>query len=125
MNSNKFEGSLATFPSNVYFLDLSLSGHVPETDGTLIEPKSGRSRFWIYHKISFREGFLGNLYRLNAIDISNNILTGVVLSSLGSLKYLYSLHLQNNKFEGDIPALLQNLTDFVTMDLGNNLFTGT
>ncbi|KAF5777259.1 putative non-specific serine/threonine protein kinase [Helianthus annuus] len=106
MNSNKFEGSLATFPSNVYFLDLG-------------------SRFWIYHKISFREGFLGNLYRLNVIDISNNILTGVVPSSLGSLKYLYSLHLQNNKFEGDIPVPLQNLTDLVTIDLGNNLFTGT
>ncbi|KAF5809257.1 putative non-specific serine/threonine protein kinase [Helianthus annuus] len=38
MNSNKFEGSLATFPSNLYALDLSdnlLWGYVPQTDGTL------------------------------------------------------------------------------------------
>ncbi|KAJ0478095.1 putative non-specific serine/threonine protein kinase [Helianthus annuus] len=38
MNSNKFDGSLATFPSNVKYLDLShnlLSGHIPQTDGTM------------------------------------------------------------------------------------------
>ncbi|KAL8258067.1 hypothetical protein R6Q59_030108 [Mikania micrantha] len=38
MNSNKFEGSLAAFPSNVELLDLSdnlLSGDLPQTDGTM------------------------------------------------------------------------------------------
>ncbi|KAF5794251.1 putative non-specific serine/threonine protein kinase [Helianthus annuus] len=151
MNSNKFDGSLATFPSNVKILDLSdnlLSGHLPQTDGTMNPSLQvvnlSNNRFigtipihlckvpsiilldLSQNKFSGRlPGCIGNLTNLSVIDLTNNNMTGVVPSSLGCLKLLRSLHLHNNKFEGDIPSSFQNLTKLVTMDLGNNLFTGT
>ncbi|KAJ0721460.1 putative non-specific serine/threonine protein kinase [Helianthus annuus] len=151
LNSNKFEGSLATFPSNVRILDLSdnlLSGHLPQTDGTmnliLEVVKLSKNRFTgsipvhlckvpsIYvldlsqNKFSGRlPGCLGNLIGLGAMDVSNNTLTGVVPSSLGSLTQLVSLHFHNNKFEGNLPLSLQNLTRLITLDTGNNFLTGS
>ncbi|XP_076960812.1 receptor-like protein EIX2 [Bidens hawaiensis] len=149
MNSNKFEGSLATFPSNVKYLDLSdnlLSGYVPQTNGTMNPSIEviylSKNRFTgsvpvcfckvpsiqildlSQNKFSGRlPGCLGNLINLTVIVLKNNNISGVVPSSMGSLKNLCSLHFRNNRFEGDIPASLQNLTNLVTMDLGNNLFT--
>ncbi|KAI3731876.1 hypothetical protein L1987_63068 [Smallanthus sonchifolius] len=143
MNSNKFEGSLATFTSNVNLLDLSdnlLSGQVPQTNGTMnpsLEVVNlSKNRFTgsipihvldlSQNKFSGRlPRCLGNLINLTVIVLTNNNITGVVPSSLGSLKDLCSLHFRNNRFEGIIPVSLQNLTNLVTMDLGNNLFTGT
>ncbi|KAJ0721469.1 putative leucine-rich repeat-containing, plant-type, leucine-rich repeat domain superfamily [Helianthus annuus] len=151
LKSNKFEGLLATFPSNVRILDLSdnlLSGHLPQTDGTmnliLEVVKLSKNRFTgsipvhlckvpsIYvldlsqNKFSGRlPGCLGNLIGLGAMDVSNNTLTGVVPSSLGSLTQLVSLHFHNNKFEGNLPLSLQNLTRLITLDTGNNFLTGS
>ncbi|XP_076914254.1 receptor-like protein EIX2 [Bidens hawaiensis] len=151
LNSNKFEGSLAAFPENLYILDLSdnlLSGHVPQTNGTMNPSLQvvnlSKNRFTgnfpahlckvpniqlldlsqnnFYGRLP---GGLGNLTSLIVIDLSNNSITGVVPSSLGSLTSLSSLHLHNNFLEGNIPVSLQNLTRLVTMDLGNNLFMGT
>ncbi|KAI7725329.1 hypothetical protein M8C21_029677, partial [Ambrosia artemisiifolia] len=150
MNSNKFEGSLATFPSNVWILDLSdnlLSGHVPQTDGTM-NPRLqvvnlSKNRFngsipvhlcklpTIYvfdlsqNKFSGRlPSCLGNLFGLQVMDVSNNTITGVIPSSLGSLTFLKSLHLHNNRFEGNLPLSLRNLTCLVTLDVGNNFLIG-
>ncbi|KAI7725328.1 hypothetical protein M8C21_029676 [Ambrosia artemisiifolia] len=150
MNSNKFEGSLATFPSNVRILDLSdnlLSGHVPQTDGRM-NPRLevvnlSKNRFngsipvhlcklpsiWVLdlsqNKFSGRlPSCLGNLIRLQVMDVSNNTITGVVPSSFGSLIELMSLHLHNNRFEGNLPLSLQNLTSLVTLDAGNNFLIG-
>ncbi|XP_076914732.1 receptor-like protein EIX2 [Bidens hawaiensis] len=151
LNSNKFEGSIATFPSNVRFLDLSdnlLSGNVPQTDGTM-NPSlkvvnlsknrfAGRIPLHLCKVLSIQildlsqNNFsrwlprcLGKLINLYVIDLGNNNISGGVPSSLGYVKYLYSLHLQNNRFEGNIPASLQKLTELVTLDIGNNLFMGT
>ncbi|KAJ0716452.1 putative leucine-rich repeat domain superfamily [Helianthus annuus] len=151
MNSNKFEGSLATVPSNVRYLDLSdnlFSGHIPQTDGTMnpnLEVVNlSKNRFTgsvsvhlckvpsiqvldlSQNKFSgILPECLGNLINLTVIVLTNNNITGVVPSSLGSLKSLCSLHFRNNRFEGDIPMSLQNLRNLVTMDLGNNLLMGT
>ncbi|XP_076926637.1 receptor-like protein EIX2 [Bidens hawaiensis] len=151
LNSNKFEGSIATFPSNVKFLDLSdnlLSGNVPHTDGTtnprLEVVNLSKNRFAGSIPLHFCKvlsiqvldlsqnnfsgwlpGCLGNSINLYVIDVGNNTITGSVPSSLGSLEQLYSLHLQGNKFEGDIPLSFQKLTQLNTLDIGNNLFMGT
>ncbi|XP_076926641.1 uncharacterized protein LOC143589897 [Bidens hawaiensis] len=151
MNSNKFEGSLAKFPSNVNILDLSdnlLSGNILQTN-KIIHPnleivnlsknrftgsipvllcKAPRIQVLDLSKNKFSGRFpqcLGNLIILQVLDLSNINISGYVPSSLGFLKYLTSLHMHNNRFEGDIPVSLQNLTELVTLDLGNNLFTGT
>ncbi|KAD2804391.1 hypothetical protein E3N88_37768 [Mikania micrantha] len=150
LNSNKFEGTLAAFPSNVTHLDLSdnlLSGDLPQTVGTmnlsLYVVNLSKNRFTgnipvdlckvpsievldlSQNKLSGRlPECLGNLSNLEAMDLSNNIIKGHVPSSLGSLAQLKSLHLQNNRFEGNLPQSLQNLTRLVTMDIGYNLLVG-
>ncbi|KAD2804374.1 hypothetical protein E3N88_37751 [Mikania micrantha] len=149
MNSNKFEGSLAAFPSNVELLDLSdnlLSGDLPQTDGTMNLSfdvvNLSKNRFsgnipidlcklpsiivldLSQNKLSGRlPECLGNLSGLQAMDLSNNTITGHVPSSLGSLTQLMTLHL-HNIFEGNLPLSLQNLTSLVTMDIGYNFLVG-
>nr|XP_043633255.1 receptor-like protein EIX2 [Erigeron canadensis] len=150
LNSNRFEGPLAIFPSNVKLLDLSdnqLSGHIPQTNGITnpnLEVINLSKNFFkgsipihlckvtnmfaldlSQNKFSGRlPRCLGNLTRLQALDLSNNTISGVVPGSLGSLEGLISMHLQNNRLEGDFPISLRNL-GLATLDLGNNLFTGT
>ncbi|GJW43006.1 receptor-like protein EIX2 [Tanacetum coccineum] len=151
MKSNKFEGPLTSFPSNVWVLDLSdnlLSGNVPQTNRTM-NPNlqvinlsknqftGGVSRHLCkvvsiivldlsQNNFSGRLPWcLGNLNNLEVMDLTYNTITGFLPSSLGSLRNLRSLHLHNNRVMGDLPPSLQNLTGLVTMDLGNNFFTGS
>ncbi|KAJ0763637.1 putative leucine-rich repeat domain superfamily [Helianthus annuus] len=87
MNSNKFEGSLTTFPSNVQLLDLSdnlLSGHVPQTDET-VNPS------------------------LEVVNLSKNRFTGTIPVHLCKVPSIWVLDLSNNKFYGRIPRCLENL----------------
>ncbi|GJT37940.1 receptor-like protein EIX2, partial [Tanacetum coccineum] len=129
MNSNKFEGSLASFPSNVQLLDLSdnfLSGNVPQTNGTLNPGLIGRL-----------PGCLGNLISLQAID-TNNMISGVVPSSLGNnffkgpipfwigekLSNLRILNLQSNKFKGKIPQQFCRLEKLQLLSLAQKKITG-
>ncbi|KAL8258066.1 hypothetical protein R6Q59_030107 [Mikania micrantha] len=150
MNSNKFEGSLAAFPTNVQHLDLSnnlLSGELPQTGETMnltLEVVNlSKNRFTgnipvdlcnapniqvldlSQNKLSGRLlECLGNLSRLQAMDLSNNTIIGVVPSSLGSLTQLMTLHLHNNRLEGNLPLSLHSLTWLVTMDIGYNFLVG-
>ncbi|KAD2804399.1 hypothetical protein E3N88_37776 [Mikania micrantha] len=150
MNSNKFEGSLAAFPSNVKVLDISdnlLSGELPQTDGTtnlILEVVNlSKNRFTgniaedlckapkiavldlSHNKFSGRlPKCLGNMSTLLAMDLSNNTITGRVPSSLGSLTGLVTFHLHNNRLEGNLPLSLQNLKSLVTMDIGYNFLVG-
>ncbi|KAD2804371.1 hypothetical protein E3N88_37748 [Mikania micrantha] len=150
MNSNKFEGTLAAFPSNVNILDLSdnlLSGELPQTHGTMnlalevvnlsknrftgnipVDLCKARSIIVLdlsQNKLSGRlPECLGNLSDLIAMDLSNNTMTGLVPSSLGSLTQLTTFHLHNNRLEGNLPFSLQNLMSLVTMDMGYNFLVG-
>nr|GEV33749.1 receptor-like protein EIX2 [Tanacetum cinerariifolium] len=128
VKSNKFEGSVASFPSNVQVLDLSdnlLSGNVPQTNQTMNPDlrivNLSKNRFTGSSSSLLREL---DIFASN-IDLSINTITGFLPISLGSLTFLESLHLQNNSVEGSLPLSLQNLTSLVTMDLGNNLFFGS
>ncbi|KAJ0763632.1 putative non-specific serine/threonine protein kinase [Helianthus annuus] len=97
MNSNKFEGSLTTFPSNVQLLDLSdnlLSGHVPQTDET-VNPS------------------------LEVVNLSKNRFTGTIPVHLCKVPSIWVLDLSNNKFYGRIPRCLENLNGLRAMDLSN------
>ncbi|KAL8258092.1 hypothetical protein R6Q59_030133 [Mikania micrantha] len=150
MNSNKFEGTLAAFPSNVNHLDLSnnlLSGELPQTGETMnltlevvnlsknrftgnIPVDLCRASYIQVLDLSQNKLFgrlpecLGNLSGLIAMDLSNNTIIGVVPSSLGSFTQLTTLHLHNNRLEGKLPLSLQNLTNLVTMDIGYNFLVG-
>ncbi|KAD2804382.1 hypothetical protein E3N88_37759 [Mikania micrantha] len=150
MNSNKFEGTIAAFPSNVQLLDFSdnlLSGELPQTDGStnlnLNVVNLSKNRFTgnipidlcrvrgievlnlSQNKLSGRiPECLGNMSSLESMDLSNNTITGLVPSSLGSLTGLVTLHLHNNILEGNLPLSLQHLTRLITMDIGYNFLVG-
>ncbi|KAJ9540691.1 hypothetical protein OSB04_027197 [Centaurea solstitialis] len=91
---------------------------------------------------------VGNLVKLERLDMQYNQFTGVIPSELGSLRNLRLLYLQGNNFtgsipdsignmsllnevwlndntlEGQIPPNLGNCTNLVTLDLSVNNLTG-
>ena len=58
------------------------------------------------------------------LDLSNNNLSGAIPSNLASLSNLTTLKLSGNQFTGSIPSSLSTLTSLTTLDLSNNLLTG-
>ncbi|XP_059655908.1 receptor-like protein EIX2 [Cornus florida] len=148
LNSNKFEGPLTPFLSDVTELDLAdnlLSGHFPLGDDNIhlnfrvlfISNNSltGNIPKYICKAMDMRvldlstnklSGTLpwcmGDLDQLAVLDLTNNYLDGHIPSSLGSLRLLESLHLRNNKLHGKIPSL-QNSTYLNVLDLGDNELT--
>ncbi|KAK1412636.1 hypothetical protein QVD17_34039 [Tagetes erecta] len=150
MNSNKFEGSLATFPSNVRWLDFSnnlLSGHVPPTNKTmnpileyvvLSENRfSGNIPIHFFKVPSIRvldlsyNLFSGHLPQmdgtmnssLNYVILSRNDLAGSLVR-LCNVSTIRVLDLSHNKFVGRIPRCLGNLINLEIIDLTNNTITG-
>ncbi|KAA8532492.1 hypothetical protein F0562_032525 [Nyssa sinensis] len=146
LNSNKFEGPLTQFPSDVYSLYLSnnlLSGHIPKIDDnrtlTLLALILSNNYLTgaipeFLCKIQYvgvidlsrnrlsggLPWCLGDLQMLEVLDLTNNCLNGDIPTFLGSLRQLKSLHLHNNRFHGKLPFSLQNLTNLKVLDLGEN-----
>ncbi|CAL5430549.1 unnamed protein product [Camellia sinensis] len=147
--SNKFNGPLASLPSDAMILDLShnlISGPIHMSDDnkklgfqilTLSNnyftggiPTSLCKATYITiidfskNQLSGRiPQCLGHLDNLAVLDLSNNHLCGHIPSSLGSLRFLISLHLHKNRFHGNFPSSLQDLNFLHTLDLGGNAFT--
>ncbi|KAF2282509.1 hypothetical protein GH714_043894 [Hevea brasiliensis] len=66
--------------------DNDLTGPIPDT----------------FHK--FGQGSIGSTVSLEYLDLSNNILSGVIPKSLEALSYLKYLNLSYNRLEGEIPS---------------------
>uniref|UniRef100_A0A2C9UFI9 Leucine-rich repeat-containing N-terminal plant-type domain-containing protein n=1 Tax=Manihot esculenta TaxID=3983 RepID=A0A2C9UFI9_MANES len=147
LDSNKFDGPLAPFPSDIAVLDVSnnfLSGHIPQTlsdDGMpLMESLflsnnqlSGSIPVYLCkmqdlnflglanNQLSGRlPGCWQKQQGLLVIDLANNNFSGPVPGSLGSLQQLVSLHLENNNLQGEIPLSLKNLANLRALDLSKN-----
>ncbi|XP_062234048.1 putative leucine-rich repeat receptor-like serine/threonine-protein kinase At2g24130 [Phragmites australis] len=67
---------------------------------------------------------LGNLSRLNILNLSENLFTGRVPLELGNLFRLKLLDISANSFAGKVPLELGNLSSLNFLDLSGNLFTG-
>jgi hypothetical protein len=63
---------------------------------------------------------LGNLRKLQYLSLSNNQLSGSIPPELGNLSYVLFLHLNKNQLCGDIPLSLMNLSNLWEMHLENN-----
>ncbi|CDP04895.1 unnamed protein product [Coffea canephora] len=123
LSSNKLEGSVKSFPSDISSLDLSqnfLTGEIPppyvgQMDTSTYFLKLSGNRF----TGSIPED-LCKLKSLSELDLSNNLLSGKVPLSLGNLGALEILHLNGNKFIGRLPSSMQHLSNLVIFDLGDN-----
>jgi hypothetical protein len=62
--------------------------------------------------------------RLEAVDLSNNQITGTINESLGGLLSLRNLLLSSNKLSGKIPVELGNLPELGFLDLSHNQLSG-
>ncbi|KAL3535005.1 hypothetical protein ACH5RR_003466 [Cinchona calisaya] len=112
LNSNKFEGSLTSFPPDIMELDLSgncLKGNVPIPDDLSNNQLSGRL-----------PSCLGNWRYLEELNSANNSLCGQIPGSLDDLGNLVILHLNRNKFNGWIGLLRPNFKSLQFFDLSEN-----
>ena len=68
---------------------------------------------------------LGRLTNLTTLDLNfNETLTGAIPSELGKLTNLTTLDFRNNNLDGSIPPELGNMTDLETLRLSYNDLTG-
>ncbi|XP_060175868.1 BRASSINOSTEROID INSENSITIVE 1-associated receptor kinase 1-like isoform X2 [Lycium barbarum] len=67
---------------------------------------------------------LGNLTELVSLDLYLNNLIGPIPASLGKLQKLRFLRLNNNSLSGGIPMSLTNIGALQVLDLSNNHLTG-
>ena len=68
---------------------------------------------------------LGSLSNLRALNLGGNQLTGTIPTELGNLYNLEVLRLYNNQLTGNIPVELSNLFYLRNLELFNNELTGT
>ncbi|XP_047340239.1 receptor-like protein EIX1 [Impatiens glandulifera] len=151
LSSNRFEGPLPLFSSNVrtlYLSDNLFSGILPVNIGQLY-PKMenfGVSNNLLHGNIPISFGDIQSLTSITVlnnnlsgeipliwedklkliwtVDLANNSLTGKIPTSMGSLSSLMFLSLNYNNLEGEIPSSLQNCTNILSLDLGNNMLSG-
>ena len=84
------------------------------------------TREWIRHGLSGPiQAELGNLTRLQELNLSINQLTGSIPVELGGLAELRELNLGNNLLSGQIPLQLAALAELEHLDLSDNALTGT
>ncbi|KMZ55945.1 putative LRR receptor-like serine/threonine-protein kinase [Zostera marina] len=67
---------------------------------------------------------LGNLTKLEYLDLEVNSFEGPIPSNIGNLVNLTTLYLATNNFEGKIPNSLRNLTKLRILSLSNIKFGG-
>ncbi|CAL5328170.1 unnamed protein product [Camellia sinensis] len=67
---------------------------------------------------------IGNLVKLQQIELWENQFTGNIPADIGKLQELQILRLSNNKFSGNIPSSLGNLSLLSKLGLSGNNFYG-
>ncbi|XP_050263491.1 BRASSINOSTEROID INSENSITIVE 1-associated receptor kinase 1-like isoform X15 [Quercus robur] len=67
---------------------------------------------------------LGNLTDLVKLELFSNNLNGGIPSTLGKLQKLRFLRLNNNTLKGEIPRILTTVQSLQVLDLSNNRLTG-
>ncbi|XP_068646309.1 receptor-like protein 46 [Aristolochia californica] len=68
-------------------------------------------------------GETSNFKTLKFLDLSDNLFSGFIPSSIGNLSSLQVLHLRGNKLGGYIPQSIGKLSNLRSFDIANNSFT--
>ncbi|BFG37781.1 hypothetical protein CerSpe_240550 [Prunus speciosa] len=127
LTSNRFEGPLPLWSSNISLLHLRdnlFSGPIPHNIGQVMPNLK-------YLDISTNSLsgsiplFLGNLSQLQFILISNNLLSGEIPHFWNNMPSLVCINLSNNSLSGEIPHFWNNMPSLGCIDLSNNSLSGT
>ncbi|KAK7349827.1 hypothetical protein VNO77_07559 [Canavalia gladiata] len=69
--------------------------------------------------------YIGNiLNNMTGMDLSCNMLTGIIPSQIGNLQQIHSMNLSHNLLSGFIPSSFSNLTQIESLDLSYNNLSG-
>ncbi|XP_059438595.1 putative receptor-like protein kinase At3g47110 [Corylus avellana] len=112
LNGNSFSGSIPKSLGNLWLLEwLNLAGN-----NLTIE--SSTPKFNIFTSLS-------NLAYLSVLDLSNNLLNGILPNSIGNLSTsLQVLYIDNCNIKGIIPRDIGNLSNLITLSLRDNELAG-
>lgn len=150
LSSNRFEGPLPLWSSNVtalYLRDNLFYGHIPIYIGQVmpyltdldisLNSLNGSIPLSVGNLTSMTNLVISNNYlsgeipdfwndmnRLYLIDMSNNSLSGTIPRSMGSLPFLLFLMLSSNNLSGEIPFELKNCANMNSLDIGDNQLSG-
>lgn len=125
LSKNKFHGYIPSLLQNIDVVDLSgnsFTGSIPRQLGVQRIRYLSLSGNKIYGQIPSTFCPSDNVMML--LDLSNNILSGTVPTSLGNCTSLIYLNLGGNKFEGEIPNQLENAQNLSYLDISYNNFSG-
>jgi Leucine rich repeat/Leucine Rich Repeat len=67
---------------------------------------------------------IGNLFRLEELDLSRNMISGQIPPTFGNLTKITQLFLNGNAFEGSIPPELAKMQGLELLNLSNNKMIG-
>ncbi|KAI3848170.1 hypothetical protein MKX03_029469 [Papaver bracteatum] len=101
----------------------NLSGHLVPELGNL-----ARLQYLELYKNNFQGKIpveLGNLKSLISLDLYNNNISGIIPPALGKLKSLVFLRLNDNQLNGQIPRELGVISSLKVVDVSNNNLCGT
>ncbi|KAI3862814.1 hypothetical protein MKW98_008654 [Papaver atlanticum] len=101
----------------------NLSGHLVPELGNL-----ARLQYLELYKNSIQGKIpaeLGNLNSLISLDLYNNNISGIIPPALGKLKSLVFLRLNDNRLNGQIPRELGVISSLKVVDVSNNNLCGT
>ncbi len=112
-----------------YIQDLTIAqnprigGPIPPSIGSLINLQSLNLANNLFE--GSLPATLGNLQRLQRLDLREIGLVGPFVPSLWSVSSMESLQIGNNLFTGTIPPSVSNMVNLTLFDISNNRFYGT
>lgn len=128
LGRNSFEGSISsdigrcTSLTRLILKENNLEGRIPD-----FVKHSGLEYMDLSNNIISGSipSSLGNLANVSSVDLSHNKLTGGIPLEMGSLVNLEYLSLSHNRLEGVLPSQLSGCHKLSGLDLRNNRLSGT
>ncbi|KAJ0042373.1 hypothetical protein Pint_17592 [Pistacia integerrima] len=125
MSSNRFEGPISSLPKLASYINLSGNNF----SGSSSFLCSDHVEYLIYLDLSnnLLSGMLPDCWikfeELVVLNLANNGFSGKIPPSMGSLHNILTLRLSNNNFFGELP-ILSNCTQLRILDLRDNALSG-